>query len=104
MTYDEVYRDWCYLFDTVGAADDMTGGYVESNDLDALLRKPTKGTAKDCLNRQIAYWFRTGIAFDSDYAGKSIDDLIAEFPLIEEIAERHFADLSCCPDPFVRPC
>ncbi|MGY2573172.1 hypothetical protein [Vibrio sp. C8] len=102
MTYDEVFKDWCYLFDNVGVADDMTGGYVDSEDLDELLRKPTKGTAKWCLSRQIDYWFAKGIQYSNEHKGKSIFDLIEEYPLIEEIADRNCADLELCPNPFVQ--
>lgn len=56
MTYEELYADWEYLFKKVGCAEDMTGGYVDSEDLEELLKKPTKATAKNCLNRQIDYW------------------------------------------------
>lgn len=38
MTYDEVYKDHSFLFG-IGPADDMTGGYVDSHDLDSLLKK-----------------------------------------------------------------
>ncbi|EGQ7707458.1 hypothetical protein ACPF3S_003166 [Vibrio cholerae] len=104
MTYEELYADWKYLFKRVGCADDMTGAYVDSEDLDDLLKSPTKATAKKCLNRQIDYWFQTGIQFDDDLKGKSIFDLIEDHPKIKEIAERHCADLENCPDPFVKPC
>lgn len=102
MTYEELYADWEYLFKKVGCAEDMTGGYVDSEDLEELLKKPTKSTAKKCLNRQIDYWFRAGIQFDYDLKGRSIFDLIEEYPKIEEIADRHFVDLDDCPDPFVK--
>lgn len=103
MTYEELYADWKYLFKHVGFADDMTGAYVDSEDLDELLKSPTKATAKKCLNRQIDYWFQAGIQFDCDLKGKSIFDLIKDYPKIKEIAERHFADLGNCPCPFVKP-
>lgn len=102
MTYEEMYADWEYLFKQVGCADDMTGGYVDSEDLDAMLKSPTKATAKRCLSRQIGYWFQTGIQFDRGLSGKSISELIEIYPKIEEIADRHCEDLDRCPDPFVR--
>lgn len=43
-----------------GEAADMTGSYVDQNDLAKLLRSPTKATAKQCLCAQIEYWFQVG--------------------------------------------
>ena len=101
MTYDEMYADWKYLFKKVACADDMTGGYVDSEDLDELLAKPTKGTAKGILSRQIDYWFAKGIEYSREHEGKSIFDLAEQYPKIEEIADRHFVDLNDCPTKFV---
>jgi hypothetical protein len=60
VSYDQAYSDHRYLWETYGPADDMTGGYVDSHDLDRLLKSPTKATARDCLVDQINYWFETG--------------------------------------------
>mgnify|MGYP003647414122 FL=1 len=103
MTYDSVYKDWDYLFHTVGQASDMTGGYVDSHDLDRLLEKPNKATAKSCMRCQIDYWFDSGLEYNHEHKRKSVYDLLEEFPRIEEIAERHFKDLEDCPLPFVIP-
>jgi F420-0:gamma-glutamyl ligase-like protein len=103
MTYNEMFKDWDYLFKTVGCASDMTGGYVESDDLDRLMRSPNKATAKKCMSVQISYWFDAGIEYTNDHKRKSVYDLLEEFPRIEEIAERHFKDLEACPCPFVIP-
>tara|TARA_R110000787_G_scaffold197611_1_gene308870 strand:- start:248 stop:565 length:318 start_codon:yes stop_codon:yes gene_type:complete len=100
MTYDEMYRDWKYLFKKVGCADDMTGGYVDSKDLDLLLKSPSKSTAKRCLSNQIDYWFDTGIQHDNSHKGKSIHDLIEVYPKIPEIADRHHVDINECRIPF----
>jgi len=57
--HDVVYSDHRYLW-AIGPAFDMTGGYVDQEDLARLLQKPTKSTAVECLVRQIGYWFQTG--------------------------------------------
>ncbi|PSV00524.1 hypothetical protein [Photobacterium kishitanii] len=101
MTYDEVYADWYYLFQKISVAEDMTGGYVDSEDLDLLLKKPSKATAKGCLVRQISYWFSAGIEYSDKHSGKSVFDLIEEYPKIISIAERHNIDLNDCPTVFV---
>jgi F420-0:gamma-glutamyl ligase-like protein len=103
MTYDSVYRDWDYLFHTVGHASDMTGGYVDSEDLDRLLKNPSKATAKKCMSCQIDYWFQVGIEYNHEHKRKGVYDLLEEFPRIEEIAKRHLKDLEDCPLPFVIP-
>ena len=59
MKYEEVYKDHSYLW-SIGPANDMTGGYVDQEDLYKLLKNPTKATAKKCLLEQIEYWFDMG--------------------------------------------
>lgn len=75
-TYEEVYADWKTLWD-IGPASDMTGGYVDQEDLARLLRNPSKATAKRCLQSQIHYWFQKGPDTVSDgeiSAEKAIKD------------------------------
>ncbi|WP_131087087.1 hypothetical protein [Vibrio vulnificus] len=102
--YEEVYSDWEYLFKKVACADDMTGAYVDSEDLDELLKKPTKATAKGILYVQIDYWFAKGIEYSSEHEGKSVFDLIEEYPRIADIAENYGIDLDDCPSKFVGNC
>ncbi len=102
MTYDEMYKDWDYLFNTISTANDMTGGYVDSEDLERLLKNPSKTTAKNCLSKQIDYWFQVGLEHSNEHIGKTVFDLADEFPKLTEIAERHFKDLDDCPAPFCR--
>lgn len=101
MKYEEVYGDWSFLFETVGFACDMTGGYVDSKDLEELLKKPTKATAKTCLIRQITYWFSSGIEYNPEHVGKTIHDLIDEYPRIVDIADTYCCDINECPERFV---
>ena len=60
VSYKQAFSDWSYLWNEYGPADDMTGGYVDQDDLASLLRNPSKTTARDCLVRQIGYWFQVG--------------------------------------------
>jgi hypothetical protein len=60
MTYEEAYEAHTYLWRTYGAAADMTGAYVDQDDLAQLLKSPTKATAKRCLENQIRHWFNAG--------------------------------------------
>ncbi len=89
MNYDQARKDHEYLWETYGPARDMTGGYVDQNDLSKLLKKPTKATALDCYQNQITYWFQSG--FDADYRAP-IDQETSNDPMVQEIAERHFLE------------
>ncbi len=100
-TYVEIYQDWHYLFNKISCARDMTGGYVDQHDLDELLRSPSKATAKKCLLRQIGYWFDSGIEYSNEHKGKTVFDLIEEYPQIKYIADEYYIDLNDCPDKFV---
>ena len=88
MTFDQARDDHVYLWQTYGAAYDMTGGYVDQHDLWRLLENPSKTTARKCYEDQIQYWFESGcdeMAFRPD----SIDWTDS---MIREIAERHGID------------
>lgn len=87
MKYEQAFKDWKYLWN-IGAADDMTGAYVDQEDLDKLLHSPTKATAAHCLCRQIEYWFDTG-PDTSDLLFGSYHDLVEQYPGIPAIMERH---------------
>lgn len=99
VSYEQAYSDWEYLF-SIGTAYDMTGGYVDQEDLKRLLKSPTKKTARDCLVEQIRYWFQVGIdaaARDSyefchlvsDRNWNSIAPLLDVDERIKEIHERY---------------
>lgn len=64
MTYEQAYKDRQYLWKRYGPAHDMTRGYVDQEDLESLLKSPTKGTALNCLHRQIEYFFEVGPEFN----------------------------------------
>ena len=59
ITYEQAFTDHAYLW-KIAPADDMTGAYVDQDDLDKLLDSPTKLTARKCLTDQIVYWFQVG--------------------------------------------
>ncbi len=84
-TYEQAYEDRQYLWQTYGPADDMTGGYVDQDDLEALLKNPSKATARACLIRQIEYWFQKGPA-DHSYPVDRSD------PVLLEIMDRYDLD------------
>lgn len=73
-TYEQAYDDHQYLWRTYSKADDMTGAYVDQDDLAKMLRSPTKRTARECLENQIIYWFEAGPA-PSDGPPKSVREI-----------------------------
>ena len=89
MTYDQSRKDHEYLWHYAPAYD-MTGGYVDQDDLEKLLESPTKKTAMNCYNNQIVYWFEAGPDDSFGIEAKWKTD-----PKVREIAERH-----CCEEDF----
>lgn len=79
ISYEQARADHDYLWKVAPAAD-MTGGYVDQDDLKKLLQNPTKATARDCYIRQIHYWFQVGPE-DSEVPWQD--------PRVHEIAVRH---------------
>lgn len=87
ISYEQAREDHEYLWD-IGAADDMTGAYVDQEDLARLLRSPTKATARDCYCDQIAHWFQVGPDTRGGASSKA-EDHIETDPTVREIAIRH---------------
>ncbi len=90
VTYEQAKADHKVLWD-IGPADDMTGGYVDQDDLDKLLASPNKRTAKNCFISQIEYWFQVGTETRC-FGGREISnpsDIKLDHPEIIEIAERY---------------
>ena len=99
--YDKARAAHEYLWRTYGAANDMTGGYVDQHDLETLLESPTKTTAARCYENQIRYWFAVG----PDPFGKITGDW-REDPKVREIGETYADELDfdriswvCAPSP-----
>lgn len=91
VTYEQARADHEYLWGTYAPAHDMTGAYVDQEDLAKLLRSPTKETAAKCYIAQIEYWFQRGPDTDND-------DWKTD-PKVHEIAERHYCDTRLLEEP-----
>lgn len=87
ITYQQARADHEYLWG-LGSACDMTGGYVDSEDLKRLLKSPSEATARKCYCDQIDYWFTVGpdtlYGSATNHGGIPWDD-----PKVREIAARH---------------
>lgn len=86
LTYAQARADHEYLWKTYGPASDMTGGYVDSDDLKKLLENPTKATARDCYAAQVTRWLTVGPETHGVPDGWQND------PKVREIAIRHWAE------------
>lgn len=84
VSYSQARADHEYLWDEYGPANDMTGGYVDQDDLAALLRSPTKATARECYISQIKHWFSVG----PDTSGGGRRACLSD-PKLLEISERY---------------
>ena len=92
LTYTQAREDHEYLWSTYGPANDMTGGYVDQEDLHRLLRNPTKTMARTMYRNQIRYWFdmgpeRSGLQANRDALKKALRD-----SRVREIAWRYGFD------------
>lgn len=85
MTYEQARKDWEFLWG-IDEAFDMTGGYVDQEDLRRLLLNPSKKTAKECFVRQIEYWFSVGPEMKPSFG---VSNNLEKYPQTREIAERH---------------
>ena len=86
MNYVQARKDHECLWDTYAPASDITGAYVDQDDLADLLRSPTKTTARNCYVRQIQHWFR----FGPERGGRGGDEWKTD-PEVASIACRHDA-------------
>ncbi|MBA1280288.1 hypothetical protein [Stutzerimonas stutzeri] len=88
-THAIAYRDRQYLW-RFSPARDMTGAYVDQQDLERLLEKPTKTMAVRCLENQIEYWFQAG----TEDGGKTqVAELLQTDAEVRAIYERHIGTL-----------
>ena len=88
--YDRIRNDWLDLW-SLGPADDISGGYVDQDDLAIMLKTPTKSAAADCMERQIAYWLQVGMEREDmkKHGYTSVDDIIMKNPTVADIARRY---------------
>lgn len=84
ITHEQARKDHEYLW-AIAPANDMTGGYVDQEDLDLMLQNPTRAQATKCYCSQISYWFSVGPDLGK---GREVWQELGD-PILSEIAERH---------------
>ena len=88
--YEQARADHEYLWTAYGEAYDISGGYVDQDDLRMLLRNPTRQTATKCYVNQICYWFEVGTQDDHEpEIGTTHREDARYDPMAREIAERY---------------
>ena len=90
MTYDQARKDHEYIWSTYGEAYDISGGYIDQDDLRRLLHNPTKKTATECYANQIRYWFEVGSQDDHEIGTNHLEEARNDTRACE-IANRHQA-------------
>lgn len=86
-TYEEARQDHEYLW-SFGPAEDMTGAYVDQEDLKELLENPTKATARKCYIRQIEYWLIQGPekdVIDTWKYSKAVAEIAETYGCLEDL-------------------
>lgn len=90
--FHQVHSDRAFLWCNLGPARDMTGGYVDQDDLELILSNPTKATARKILINHIRYWFDKGTEnnpFSGCWRSTVIDNWPAHYERVCEIYGRY---------------
>lgn len=75
MTFEEVKRDYLEIIEEAGIPYDMTGGFVAEEQMEKVIRNPTKRNAKNYMINVIEYGFQWGDYWKSQTSGEiSIND------------------------------
>jgi hypothetical protein len=85
MTFEEVKKDYVELMD-IGVPYDMTGGFVDSERMETVIRNPTKSNAKKYMIEVIYYGFQWGDYWKTETSG---DIHINDNKFINEMYEKY---------------
>jgi len=88
MTFEEVKKDYLEIYDKWGAPDDMTGGFVDSEHMEHVIRNPTKKNARDYMIKVINYGFQVGDTYRSELHG---DISIHKCDLVKRLYEKYIS-------------
>ena len=69
MTFEEVKADYLKLIDEYGVPEDMTGGFVDAERMEVVIRNPTKTNAKKYMLDVISYGFQYGNFWRTEFNG-----------------------------------
>lgn len=79
MTFEEVKADYVKLINEYGYPYDMTGGFVDSEQMEKVILNPTKTNAKQYMKNVINYGFQWGRFWKAETGKTSIHgDLFLE--------------------------
>lgn len=70
MKFEDVKKDYIKLIDDYGFPEDMTGGFVDAEKMEKVIRNPTKANAMRYMLDVIAYGFQMGEYWRSENKGE----------------------------------
>ena len=74
MTFEEVRKDYLEIIEAHGMPEDMTGGFVDAQHMEIVIRNPTKANAKNYMISVIYYGFQLGEFWNAEGGETSIYD------------------------------
>ncbi len=80
MTFEEVKKDYIEIIKMHGFPEDMTGGFVDAEHMEVVIRNPTKSNAKNYMLNVISYGFQWGDFWNTE------DDKV--YPCDSEVVKR----------------
>ena len=69
MKFEDVKKDYIKLLKEYGYPEDMTGGFVDAEKMEIVIRNPTKKNAAKYMADVIAYGFQLGEFWNSEEKG-----------------------------------
>lgn len=70
MKFEEIKRDYIRLINDYGYPEDMTGGFVDAEKMEIVIRSPTKKNAARYMKDVIQYGFQMGEFWRSESQGE----------------------------------
>jgi hypothetical protein len=70
MNFENVKKDYVRLIDDYGFPEDMTGGFVDAEKMEKVIRNPTKKNAANYMKSVIEYGFQMGDFWNTEINGK----------------------------------
>lgn len=90
FTFEEVKKDYLALISTWGHPHDMTGGFIDAEQMEPVILNPSRAKARDYLLSVIQYGFQD-LPHDSYYSELHGKINVSECPTVKKIWEKYIA-------------